>query len=91
MEFGTVLRILFVGAVVLALPPFIYAGFRAAMATVRDMEAGALARRNRAEAGGDRLAALEQRVAQLEEQVDFAERALAQLREPVPLAAPRER
>ena len=59
----------------LGIPMGLYLAYRAAMATIRGMEVEAKAR---AGVHDGHLAGLEQRVAELEERLDFTERVLAE-------------
>lgn len=59
---------------VVGIPMGLYLGFRAAMATIKGMEAEAKAK---AGPGARHVAELEQRIAELEERLDFTERVLA--------------
>lgn len=59
---------------VIGIPMGLYLAFRAAMATIKGMEADALAKRG---IDPGHMAVLEQRVAELEERLDFTERVLA--------------
>lgn len=59
----------------IGIPMGLYLAYRAAMATIRGMDAEAKAK---AGLGDGHLAELEQRVAELEERLDFSERVLAQ-------------
>jgi hypothetical protein len=58
----------------LGIPMGLYLAYRAAMATIRGMDAEAKAKEG---LPGGHLAELEQRVAELEERLDFTERVLA--------------
>jgi hypothetical protein len=60
---------------VIGIPMGLYLGFRAAMATIKGMEAEAKAK---AGPGARHVAELEQRMAELEERLDFTERVLAE-------------
>ena len=60
---------------VVGIPMGLYLAYRAAMATIRGMDAEAKAK---AGAHDGHLVELEQRVAELEERLDFSERVLAQ-------------
>jgi hypothetical protein len=60
---------------VVGIPMGLYLGFRAALATIKGMEAEAKAK---AGPGARHVAELEQRVAELEERLDFTERVLAE-------------
>ncbi len=60
---------------VVGIPMGLYLAYRAAMATIRGMDADAKAK---AGAHDGQLVELEQRVAELEERLDFSERVLAQ-------------
>jgi hypothetical protein len=73
---GDVLLILLLVLGVVGIPLGLYLAFRAAMATIKGMDAEAAARGQPDDAG--RVADLEQRVAELEERVDFSERVLGQ-------------
>lgn len=77
MEFETIFKIILSGVAAVGLPLGIYVAFRAAMATVKDMEVQA-ERKAAPQESDERLMQLEQRVAELEERLDFAERVLGQ-------------
>jgi|SwirhisoilCB1_FD_contig_31_14777119_length_1433_multi_4_in_0_out_0_2 Tfp pilus assembly protein PilO len=61
---------------VVGIPMGLYLAFRAAMATIKGMDADAAAKAKPED--GERMAELEQRLAELEERVDFSERVLGQ-------------
>ncbi|HEX6991575.1 MAG TPA: hypothetical protein VF151_06810 [Gemmatimonadales bacterium] len=60
---------------VIGIPMGLYLAFRAAMATIKGMEADAAGKRG---LDPGQMAQLEQRVAELEERLDFTERVLAE-------------
>jgi hypothetical protein len=74
-EFRDVVMILLLLLGGIGIPMGLYLAFRAAMATIKGMEADSLAKRG-VDAG--HVAELEQRVAELEERLDFTERVLAE-------------
>jgi hypothetical protein len=59
----------------IGIPMGLYLAFRAAMATIKGMEVDAVAKRG---IDPSHMAELEQRVAELEERLDFTERVLAE-------------
>jgi hypothetical protein len=74
-EFRDVVMILLLLLGGIGIPMGLYLAFRAAMATIKGMEADAAGKRG---LDPGQMAQLEQRLAELEERLDFTERVLAE-------------